>query len=167
MKKSRLMLAAIILLAAMLLSACEYHMKATEINETPGPATLALIGKSESYYLGDDVIPSVTAAAGVRVVTSLETVVDDGIPYKQYSYESDTVVEDMIAYFQCLADDGYAVTQSYDLSEMPGGARFAKESPQFPGQLILIAVNYTEAGYAVKVARERGTLQNFSATAEK
>ena len=79
-------------------------------------AALTNAAKLEQYDMGDDVIISITSVVGEREVTSVAASTNNGIDSKQYTYASDMVYDDLLAYVTRLMDGGWLVTQAIDLN---------------------------------------------------
>lgn len=121
-------------------------------------AALTEAAKLEQYSMGDDEIMSITAIAGEREVTGVETSTSNGVTTKQYTYVSDTVYDDLLAYVSGLMEDGWLVTQAIDLNVVPGSGELATNSAD-DGQILLVSFSYDESGYVIKITKGKGTLE--------
>ncbi|OQA48665.1 MAG: hypothetical protein BWY46_01269 [Firmicutes bacterium ADurb.Bin300] len=123
-----------------------------------GCGVLAEAGKLEQYEMGKDVIPSITSVVGERAVTGVKTSIDGGVATKQYSYTSDSVYDDLLAYITKLMDEGWLVTQDIDLNVVPGSGELGKESSE-EGKILLVSFSYDESGYEIKISKGEGTIE--------
>jgi hypothetical protein len=145
MKKTACLMVSLLVVLALMLTGCG--------------AALTNAAKLETYDMGSsDVIPSITSVVGEREVTGVESSTSNGVITKQYTYVSDTVYDDLLAYVQKLMDDGWLVTQNIDLNVVPGSGELATQSED-EGEVILVAFSYDDAGYVVKITKGKGTLE--------
>jgi hypothetical protein len=121
-------------------------------------AALADAAKLTQYEIGGDKIPSITSVVGEREVSGVESSTKNGVSSKQYTYTSDTVYDDLLAYVTRLMDDGWLVTQDIDLNVIPGSGELGKKSAE-EGQILLVAFSYDQDGYAVNVTKGKGTIE--------
>ena len=135
---------ALILTAVFILNGCGSAAKLTE------------------YDFGADKVPSVNAVIGEeRKVSGVATGTENGVRYKQYTYETETMLEDLWAYYTRLSELGWAAMQDFDLSEGEGEMRLAIESAD-EGKILIISVAFTPSRYAVRVNKLDGNLTNNS-----
>lgn len=125
-------------------------------------ASMALSGcsaaaKLQEYDFDTDKIPTINSVVGERKVTGVETSTTNGVPQKQYTYESTTVRDDLIAYTSHLLDNGWLVTQDIDYDVTPGSAQLGKESVD-SGKLLVLSIAYQDTHYAIKITKTEGTL---------
>ena len=146
MKKTILFTSVLVILALMLmLSGCGAAMKeAAALNE---------------YEMGEDSIPSITSIVGEREVTSVGSSVNNGVSSKDYTYKSDTVYDDLLAYVTALMDQGWLVTKDIDLNVVPGSGELGMKSAVDEGQIILLSFTYDESEYVIKIIKGEGTLE--------
>jgi len=122
-------------------------------------AALKEAASLEAYDMaGGDEVPSITSVVGEREVKCVKTSVSGGITTKEYTYVSDTVYDDLLAYVRALIDEGWLVTQDIDLGVVPGSGELATHSSE-EGQVILVDFTYDEAGYVIKITKGKGTLE--------
>lgn len=113
----------------------------------------------EAYDMAaGDEVPSITSVVGEREVKSVKTSVSNGVTTKEYTYVSDTVYDDLLAYITALMDEGWLVTQDIDLGVVPGSGELAAHSIE-EGQVILMDFTYDDAGYFIKITKGKGTLE--------
>lgn len=139
-----------ILLSALLLLGCMLTFA--------GCGALKKAAQLSSYDFGADSIPSVNSVVGERKVTGAQTGTGTGGAYKEYTYESASVSEDLIAYLidDLLANNWYALVD-FNLTSLPGEARLAMQS-QDSGQIIIMDVRYEQSGYTIRLTKGEGTL---------
>ena len=144
MKKTRLIVSVLLIVAlAFSMCACGKAMKeAAEL---------------QVYDFDSDQIPTINSQVGEREVTGVETGTNNGAPQKQYTYKSDSVFDDLMAYTAYLRDNGWIVTADYNLEDTPGSAQLGKESAD-AGQILIISIAYEADKYAVKITKMEGTL---------
>jgi len=141
----------------------------TKIKKFPSIIALTLIAaflftgcgsaaKLTEYDFGTDKVPSVNAVIGEeRKVSGVETGISNGVTYKQYTYETETMVEDLWAYYTRLSELGWIVTQDFDLSEGEGEMQLGIESAD-EGKILIISVAFTPERYAVRINKLEGEL---------
>ena len=143
-KKKIVCIVSLVLASAALLSACNNAAKLTE------------------YDFDTDKVPSVNAVIGEkRKVTGVETGISNGARYKQYTYESASVTEDLITYTVHLRDIGWVVIKDYNLTDAKGEAQLAIKSAD-DGKILIISIAFENGKYAVKVTKLEGTLTTGS-----
>lgn len=118
---------------------------------------LSAAAKLEEYEIGGETVKTVNSVVGERTVTGVETSTTNGVPQKQYTYESDSVFDDLLAYTQYLQNNDWIVSQDYDLSVTPGTAQLAKNSSE-DGKVLVLAVAYEGDKYAIKLTKTEGTI---------
>lgn len=129
-----------------LLSACA--------SDDADPATL------ETYNIGRDKVPSITSVVGERTVTGVESEGENEFPSKQYTYQSNSVFDDLSQYIQLLEEKEWIITaDGYNLEESPGSVQFAKESAD-NGQILVLSINYKENEYAIKVTKVEAAINH-------
>lgn len=123
-----------------------------------GCAVLSNAAKLEAYVFGPDSIPTVNSVVGQRKVTSVQSGTGTDGTYKTYTYESETVSEDLIAYLidTLLENEWYALVD-FNLYNVPGMAQLATESED-SGQIIIMDVTYEQNAYTIKLTKGKGTL---------
>jgi len=130
----------LMLVCALLLCACGNAAKLTE------------------YDFDTDKVPSVNAVIGEeRKVSGVSTGTTNGVRYKQYTYESASVTEDLTKYTTRLRDIGWLVTQDYDLTERKGEAQLAIESAD-SGKILVMSIAFDNGRYAIRVNKMDGDL---------
>jgi len=133
---------AFIITAAFLLNGCGSAAKLTE------------------YDFGADKVPSVNAVIGEeRKVSGVATGTENGVRYKQYTYETETMLDDLWAYYSRLSELGWVVTQDFDLAEGEGEMQLGIESAD-EGKILIISISFTPNRYAVRINKLDGTLTN-------
>lgn len=139
-----------IILAALLTAACGVAVS--------GCGVLKKAAELQAYDLGSDSVPSVNSVIGGRRVTGVRSGTDTGSMYKEYTYESETVSEDLIAYLidGLLESDWYALVD-FNLADIPGAAQLAAESKD-SGQIIIMDVTYEQNAYTIRLTKGEGTL---------
>jgi len=112
----------------------------------------------KTYDFGRDKVPSVTSVVGERTVTGVESEGKNEFPSKQYTYQSDSVFDDLSQYTQLLQEQEWTIAGGgYDLKESPGSAQFVKESAD-NGQLLVLFITYEQSEYAIKVTKVEAAL---------
>ena len=140
MYKKGITIISLVLICALLLSACGNAAKLTE------------------YDFDTDKVPSINAVLGEeRKVSGVETGTSNGVRYKQYTYESSSVTDDLIEYTSHLRDNGWLVIQDYDLTEPEGEAQLAVESAD-SGNILVISIAFEQSRYAIRINKMEGTL---------
>ena len=110
------------------------------------------------YALGVDELASIPAIVGERNATQKQTGDSDLGSDLGYTYESDTVSDDMRAYINYLYDMGFAVERSSTLSE-PGEGELVALSKD-PGFLLRMRLNWAEGEYSFYFQKYKRTLIN-------
>jgi hypothetical protein len=105
-----------------------------------------------------DKVPTINAVLGEeRKVRNVDEGTNNGAPYKQYTYESDSVSQDLSQYGKYLRDNGWLVVESYNFEEIPGKGALATESAD-SGKLLYMSIGFDEGVYAIKVTKIEGEL---------
>ena len=114
--------------------------------------------KLTEYEISGDKVASVNAVLGeTRKVTGVSTGTSNGVRHKQYTYETASVLQDLIAYSVYLRNNGWLVTKEYDLTTGGGEMGFAKESAD-SGKILMMSVEFEQGKYAIKITKGEGTL---------
>ena len=109
------------------------------------------------YDIAGEKVPAITGVVGDRKVSYVETGTSNGVPYKQYTYDSSTVVDDLAKYIQYMDEHVWYTTQDYNLSVVPGTAQLAKNSSD-AGMIIIISIAYESNKYIINIQKTEGTL---------
>lgn len=142
--RSRTFVTALLLAALLSLSACAGAMDDA--------------GKLMEYDFGTDKIPTINAVLGAeRKVTGVDVGTSDGVQYKEYSYQSTSMSDDLAAYTMHLRDNGWIVIKEYNFNQAPGEGQIAIESAD-AGKILIISIAYDTAGYAIRVNKLEGEL---------
>jgi hypothetical protein len=132
-------------LFACLLSACE--------SDDADPSTL------KTYNFGRDKVPSITSVVGERTVTDEASEGKNEFPSKQYTYQSNSVSDDLFQYTQLLQEQEWTTTgDGYNLEESPGSAQFVKQSAD-SGQILILFITYEDNQYTIKVTKLEATIE--------
>ena len=114
--------------------------------------------KLTEYDLSGDKVASVNEVIGeARKVTGVTSSTSNGVRQKQYTYESESVAKDLITYTTHLRNNGWIVTQSYDLNAGSGEAQLAKESTE-AGKIFVLSIAFESNRYAIKLTKMEGQL---------
>ena len=142
MYKKGITIVSLLLVCAMLSGACGNAAKLME------------------YDFGTDKVPSINAILGEeRKVSGVESGTSNGVQYKQYTYTSASVSEDLIKYTSHLRDNGWLAVKDYDLTESKGEAQLAIESAD-NGLILVISIAFEDGRYAIRINKMEGTLTN-------
>jgi len=130
-------LAAILILA---LSACGNAEKLTE------------------YDFDTDKVPSINTIIGeTRKVTGVSVGIDNGVRYKQYTYRSNSMFDDLLTYSVHLRESGWMVLKEYDLNDGEGEMQLGLNSAD-EGKIMIISIAFYSGGYVIRVNKLEGTL---------
>lgn len=113
--------------------------------------------KIEAYTIGDEQIASIYAVVGERSVLGVESSTSGGVPEKTYKYSSNTVTDDLLAYFTYLNATNWVLIQDYNLNVVPGSAQYAKNSTE-SGKVLIITVSFDTQRYNIHITKIEGTL---------
>ena len=118
--------------------------------------------KLTEYELGGDKVASINAVigetrkvTGVDVGTSVTT--SGSAQHKQYNYETESMVQDLTTYSLYLQNNGWMVTQGYNLSVGKGEMQFGIESEE-SGKILIMAIAFDQGMYAIRITKTEGTL---------
>jgi len=140
MKRKNPAILSLILILALLMSACSNAAKLTE------------------YDFGTDKIPSVNVVIGEeRKVTGVSVGTSNGTQYKEYIYATDTMFQDLATYLTSLMEDGWIAVNDYNLNDGTGKAQLAIESAD-AGKILVITVTFEANKYEILVEKAAGTL---------
>lgn len=116
--------------------------------------------KLAEYEMGDDKVQSINAVIGeTRKVTGVSTGTNNGVQYKEYDYETKSMVDDLAAYFTYLQENGWLATKDYDLAAGKGEAQFATESAE-SGKILVMSFAFDAGKYTIRVNKLEGTLES-------
>lgn len=142
MNKKAIAMIALLLGIALLLCACGSAEKLTE------------------YEMGVDKVQSINTVIGeTRKVTGVSTGTNNGVQYKEYDYETKSMVDDLAAYFAYLQENGWLATKDYDLTTGKGEAQFAIESAD-SGKILVMSFAFDANKYTIRVNKLEGTLES-------
>ena len=114
--------------------------------------------KLTEYDFGPDKIPSVNAVIGeTRKVTGLSTGTSNGVRYKEYTYITSTMVEDLAEYSGYLRSIGWLVINDYNFTTGSGEARLATESAD-SGMIIIVSITFEASRYTIRINKLEGEL---------
>jgi len=114
--------------------------------------------KLTEYKLGGDKVASVNAVIGeVRKTTGVSSGTSNGVRHKQYTYETTSMVEDLKAYSGYLQNNGWLVTQGYDLNAGTGEAQYGKESVD-KGKILILSIAFAPDKYTIRINKLTGEL---------
>ena len=140
MKRKNLAILSILLALTLLTSACGAASKLTE------------------YDFGADKIPSVNVVIGAeRKVTGVSTGTSNGTQYKKYTYETDSVTQDLMSYLPSMMDSGWIPINDFNLNDSSGKAQLAIESAD-AGKIIVLTATFESGKYEISLEKFTGTL---------
>jgi hypothetical protein len=142
---SRKATAVILLVAtlALLLSACAAAEKLTE------------------YEFGTDKVPSVNAVIGEsRKVTSVNVGTSNGVPYREYTYTTNTMVDDLGQYTTFLRSRGWLATIDFNFYDGRGDAQLAINSAD-AGKILVMFIAFEPNRYTIRVEKLVGELTAY------
>jgi hypothetical protein len=145
MKKMKKLIIAIALFAALVLplGACSIFDDAAKLTE---------------YDFGTDKVPSINAVLGEeRKVNGIDVGTENGVQYKQYTYKTSSMLEDLVAYSVYLQEQGWLVTKDYNLYDGSGEMQLGIESAD-EGKILIISVAFEETQYAIRINKLVGTI---------
>ncbi|MCL2815890.1 MAG: hypothetical protein FWD23_14940 [Oscillospiraceae bacterium] len=126
-----------------------------------GCALLDDAAKLTEYDFGDDKVPSVNAVIGEqRKVTGINVGTENAMQYKQYTYQTSSMIEDLAAYSVYLQEKGWLVTKDYNLNDGKGEMQLGIESAD-EGKILIVSVAFEPTQYAIKVSKLTGTLDRY------
>ena len=124
-------------------------------------ALLSACGSAEKlteYDFGEDKIPSINAVLGeTRKVSGVSVGTNNGVQYKEYTYETSSMVDDLAEYTTHLRDDGWLVIKEYDFDEGTGEAQLAIDSA-VSGKILVVSINFASNRYAIRINKLEGEL---------
>ena len=116
----------------------------------------------QDYEIGDDSVVAVTGLVGKRTVTGVSTSASNGGNTKEYTYESSSAQDDVLAYVnELLYEQGYIATEDADLESASGTVNLAAKSPSDSSKIITVDIDYSASGYTVTLTRLTGTLTEY------
>ena len=114
--------------------------------------------KLKELDFGSDKVPTINAVLGQeRKVTAVDVGTNNGAPFKQYTYSSTSVTQDLSVFAKHLRDKGWVVVKDYNFEKIPGMASLAIESSE-SGKILYMSIAYEKDKYAIKVTKAKGTL---------
>ena len=143
MKRKCIAVLLIVLIFTLLLSACGALRAAAQLTE---------------YDFDTDKIPSVNAVIGEeRRVTGVSTGFANGTQYKEYTYETASMQEDLGEYLNFLMDGGWVPVNDFNTNDGEGEAKLATESAD-AGKILVVTVVFESSKYTVRIEKAEGTL---------
>lgn len=114
--------------------------------------------KLTEYELGDDKVASINAVLGEsRTVSGVESGITNGVQYKQYTYKTTSMVDDLATYSTYLQQKGWLPTVDYNFNDGNGEAQLGKNSIE-SGKILIISIAFTSNSYAIRINKLEGTL---------
>jgi len=114
--------------------------------------------KLTEYDFGTDKVPTINKVIGEeRKVTGISTGTENDVQYKQYTYQTSSMLEDLSAYSAYLQENGWIVTKDYNLNDGVGEMQLAIESAD-AGKILVISVAFEANQYAVRINKLVGEL---------
>ena len=114
--------------------------------------------KLTEYEISGDKVASINAVIGeTRKVTGVGTGTSGGGRYKQYTYETASMVQDLSAYSTYLQSNGWTITKDYNLTTGSGEMQLAKESAD-SGKILVMSAAFNQGSYAIRITKLDGTL---------
>ena len=114
--------------------------------------------KLTEYEIGGDKVASINAViCETRKVTGVSTGTSNGVRYKEYNYETVSVLQDLMAYAVYLQNNGWTVTKDYNLTTGSGEMQFGKESAD-SGKILVMSIAFSQGKYGIRINKLDGTL---------
>ena len=153
MKKSLKIIIAIVLLIALIVGVMLLVVL---------PATLNSAAQLQTYDFGqNDKIPSFTSVVGERKATGVSTSASTGgVQQKRYTYETQSLGEDLDAYVDALRAAGILVTKVLDGNKLKGSIQLGCSSAD-EGKIILIDMAWDNANVVVQLTKGDGTFTPY------
>ena len=125
------------------------------------PATLNNAAKLQTYDLGADKIPSLNSIVGDRKVTGVSSSAKTGgVQEKTYTYETQSLGEDWLAYHNALHEAGFLVTRSLNGNDFKGDIQYGINSAD-EGKAILIDLSWDNTRIAVQITKGVGEITPY------
>ena len=116
--------------------------------------------KLQSYDFDNDSVPSITSVVGDRDVTGTKKGTGTDGVYQEYTYKTDSVIEDIQAYINKLQSQGWVITIIEDDGASSGTVQLGNESSD-SGKIILLTIDYGASSYTLNIKKSTGTLNRF------
>jgi hypothetical protein len=114
--------------------------------------------KLTEYDFDTDKVATINAVLGEqRKVIGISTGTENGVQYKQYTYQTESMMDDLIAYSLYLQEHGWIITEDYNLNDAKGEMQFAIDSAD-AGKILVISVAFEQTQYAIRVNKLVGEL---------
>ena len=140
MYKKAITVISLLLVTLLLFSACESAEKLTE------------------YAFGPDKVASINAVLGEnRKVSGVSTGTKNGVQYKEYTYETSSMVDDLAAYSSHLQNNGWLVVKDYNFADGKGEAQLAIESAD-NDKILVVSIVFDTSRYTIRVDKLKGSL---------
>jgi hypothetical protein len=123
------------------------------------PATLNSAAKLQTYDFGEkDKIPSFNSVVGERKVTGVSTGSSTGgAQEKSYTYETDTLGDDLDAYVDALRASDILITKALDGNKLKGSMQLGCASAD-EGKIILIDLAWDNTRAVVQLTKGDGAI---------
>lgn len=147
MKRKIITVLSLILIAALFLTACN---------------TLSDAAKLTEYDFGTDKVPTINSVIGTeRKVTGVSSGTSNGIKYKEYTYQTDSTFDDLLAYVTALMNDyDWMAIEDYNLNDPTGTVKLAIESAD-SGKILIMTITYKANEYTIRIEKGDGTLTRY------
>jgi hypothetical protein len=110
------------------------------------------------YDLGADKIPSVNAVIGeTKNVTAIKTGWPNGVQYKEYTYKTNSMGDDLTAYIEYLRERGWLTIADYDFTQSDGEAKISINSVD-EGTVLIMTLFFELNQYIIRIEKGKGTL---------
>jgi hypothetical protein len=115
--------------------------------------------KLQNYDFGNESVPSINSVVGEREVTSASTSSGTDGQIQEYTYKSDDVPSDLVAYIDKLQSLNWVSTETSG-DDTAGFVQFGIESVD-AGKIILVSITYDSSSYTIKIQKTEGTLTRY------
>jgi len=120
--------------------------------------TIDSASKLTEYDFGTDKVASINAVIGeTRKVNGVSVSTSSGSQYKQYTYETASMVQDLMTYSNHLRNNGWLVLKDYNLTAGNGEMQLGIESAD-SGKILIMSVVFEQNKYAIRITKGEGTL---------
>jgi len=115
--------------------------------------------KLQTYDFGDnDKIPSLTSVVGARKVAGVSSGSStNGVREKSYTYETETLNEDLDAFVASLQTNSFLITKSLDGNALKGSIQLGINSID-EGKIILVDLSWDNTRIVVQMTKGDGTI---------
>ena len=109
------------------------------------------------YDFDTDKVASINAVLGEkRRVTGVHIGTSDSSKYKQYTYKTESMEQDLATYIQYLRNNGWLVIRESHNLTTGGGERQLRIESADSGKILTMSIVFEQGKYAIRITKSEG-----------